>query len=385
MTDVSGRLPKVIHVVENLDRGAVETWLVRMLRHARKGNVALNWTFYCQLPSAGCAEQEAQDLGASVIHSPFQIGQKVGFMAALRTQLRQGKYEIMHCHHDLVSALYLVAAVGLPIRRRLVHVHNADESVLTPSRLKQALLREPMRRMCLRLADRIVGISNHTLDTFLRGRARRPERDFVHYYGVDPAPFVRAKEDRIAFRRSLGLPEESLILLFAGRLVPEKNPAFTLEVLQVLRELEPRAVAVFVGSGSEEQAVAKKISELGFDRHVRLLGWRQDIPEIMVCCDWFILPRPESPMEGFGLAVVEAQLAGLRLLVSRGIADDPLLPGACFRRLSLRVDSAAEWARAAVSLLGRPVPTRRNVAETITRSPLGLDNALESLLGLHRL
>lgn len=384
MSDASGRPPKVIHVVENLDRGAVETWLVRMLRHAGKRNVALDWTFYCQLQDAGCWEKEARELGARVIHSPVQIGKKAGFIAALRAELRQGKYEIMHCHHDLVSALYLVAAWGLPIRRRLVHVHNADESVLTPSRLKQALLREPMRRTCLRLADRIVGISNHTLDTFLRDRTRRSGRDFVHYYGIDPTPFVRAKGDRMEFRRKLGLPEDSLILLFAGRLAPEKNPGFTLEVLKSLRELEARAVAVFAGSGSEEQAVAKRTSELGLDRHVRLLGWRQDIPDIMVCCDWFILPRPETPMEGFGLAVVEAQLAGLRLLVSQGIADDPLLPGACYRRLSLMTDSAAGWAQAAVFLLSSSAPTRQAAVAAAANSPMDLDCALRGLLKLHR-
>ena len=40
---------KVLHIVENLHRGAVENWLIRMLRHARQRSVALDWTFYCAM------------------------------------------------------------------------------------------------------------------------------------------------------------------------------------------------------------------------------------------------------------------------------------------------------------------------------------------------
>ena len=102
-------------------------------------------------------------------------------------------------------------------------------------------------------------------------------------------------------------------------MVPEKNPVFTVEVLAELRGMDPRAVAVFAGAGSQERAVLKRARELGIENSVRMVGWRNDLPEIMSCSDWFILPHPEYPVEGFGLAVVEAQLAGLRMLLSRGI------------------------------------------------------------------
>jgi len=134
-------------------------------------------------------DEKARALGARVIHSPVPIAKKLEFVRALRSSYGVGEYDVLHCHHDIVSAVYLLAAAGLPIQRRIVHVHNADEGVLTPSRWKQRLYREPMRHACLSLADRIVGISNHTLDTFLAGRRRRKERDRVHYYGIDTTEF----------------------------------------------------------------------------------------------------------------------------------------------------------------------------------------------------
>jgi glycosyltransferase involved in cell wall biosynthesis len=373
---------KVIHIVENLDRGAVENWLVRMLRFGRESGMRLNWTFYCNLAKPGALDAQARSLGAQIVYSPAPIGDKIRFIVALRHELHRGGYDVLHCHHDLVSAVYLAAAFGLPIDRRIVHVHNADESVLTPNPIKQRIFRTVLRRVCLASADRIVGISNHTLSTFLAGRVRPKGRDFVHYYGVDHTRFERVQCDRSVFRRKLGLANDTRLLLFAGRMVPEKNPLFAVDVLAQLRRFDPTVVGVFAGAGSLDSAVCARAEQLGLAAAFRQLGWRDDLPEIMSCCDWFILPCQECPPEGFGLAVVEAQLAGLRLLLSRGISDDPLLPRARFRRLALS-DGPKAWAHAAMDLVAGPVPSRIDAFADLKTSPMELERALGGLLALH--
>jgi glycosyltransferase involved in cell wall biosynthesis len=376
------RPARVIHIVENLNRGAVENWLLRMLRHARKQRVEVDWTFYCISEEAGRLENEVQNLGSTIIHSPVPIGNKIRFMSALRSELQHGKYDVLHSHHDLISAVYLAAAMGTRIRRRIVHVHNADEQVLTPSRIKQWLYREPLRRVCLWTADRIVGNSNHSLDTFLVGGQRYSTRDIVHYYGVDSTPFQNAKGNRREFLRKLSLPENAKILLFAHRMVPEKNPLFAVDVLQAMRRMDSTVVGVFAGSGSLEESVRQRAVQHGLSVAFRHLGWRDDVAEVMSCCDWFILPHPEQAVEGFGLAVVEAQLAGLRLLLSRGVPDDPLLPTARFRRLPL-CEGADAWANAAMELLRDPAPLRTAALDALRKSPFEMDVALTGLVAIH--
>jgi glycosyltransferase involved in cell wall biosynthesis len=376
------RPPRVLHIVENLDGRAVESWLVRMLRHAQDMRVAVDWTFYCALDHPGSMDEQVRALGAGVAHSPVPLSRKRQFARALRAELQRGHYDVIHCHHDLVSAVYLLAATGLPVRKKIVHVHNADEAVPTPSRLKQALFRGPMRQLCLAGADRIVGISNHTLDTFLGGQPRRPERDIVHYYGLDPTPFANAIADRAGFRRECGLPDDALLLLFAGRIVPEKNPVFVVDVLANLRRTQPSAYGIFAGSGSLTETIRERAKILGVENAIRMLGWRNDLPEVMSCSDWFILPHPEKPVEGFGLAVVEAQLAGLRLLLSRGVPDDPLLPTANLRRLPL-ADGPEVWAKAALELINAPTPSRAAAIAALNTSPMKMDTALRGLLNLY--
>jgi glycosyltransferase involved in cell wall biosynthesis len=374
--------PRVLHIVEAFDRGSVESWLLRLLAHAGGRGERLDWTFYAAQPQPGARENEARSLGARVVRSPVPIGDKVAFARALRAEAASGGYDVLHCHHDLISGVYLLATAGLPLPARLVHVHNLDESVLTPSAGKQAVLRPFLRRVCLTFADRIIANSDHALDAFLAGRRRDPVRHLVHPIAIDPAPFAAASGDRAAFRRALDLPDSAPILLFAGRMAPEKNPVFAVEVLAALRRRIPDTTLVFAGVGGLEDEVRARAAALRVEASVRLIGWRDDVAEVMSACDWFILPHPHHPAEGFGVAVVEAQLSGLRLLISRGVSDTPILAGAVWRRLSLD-DGAEAWADAAAALWAEPAPSRAAALAALRASPMDLDRALDDLLGLY--
>ena len=83
----------------------------------------------------------------------LEIGDKIRFIRSLRAVMKVGNYDILHCHHDIMSAAYLAASAGLPFRKRIVHVHNTSLSLPTQNRVKAELVREPMRQMCLRMAD----------------------------------------------------------------------------------------------------------------------------------------------------------------------------------------------------------------------------------------
>ncbi len=86
----------------------------------------------------------------------------------------------------------------------------------------------------------------------------------------------------------------------------------------------------------------------------------------MTFCDWFVLPRPERPLEVLGFAVIEAQLAGLRLLISEVIPDDPLMEDVVWTRLALAT-GLRRWAEEAMRLADisppRPVEMHQAIAQ----------------------
>lgn len=374
--------PHVVHIVESLNNQAVETWLLRMLHYASTTNRHLNWTFFCIDPQPGLRDDEAKRLGARVIHSGCMLSSGLEYFVKFRECLSLLDCDILHAHHDLMAAPYLASSYGLPIKRRIVHVHNADLGLPTPSRLKHYLLKEPFRQICM-AADRVVGVSNHTLLTMIGGRKSIPQRDVVHYYGVDPSPFLEPVSSQL-FRDEINVPPEAKLLLFGGRIVPEKNPLFVIDILVSMLKHCSNVFAVFAGSGGLERAVQIRAHDLGVSDHIRMLGWRHDLPRVMKCCDLFVLPRPEEPMEGLGLAVIEAQLAGLRLLLSEGIADDPLLPNAVYTRLPLH-NSTAIWASAAMQLLEAQTMTTEAAVNVLEKTHFAMDFAFDDLISLHSL
>ena len=332
--------PKVLHVVGVMDRWSVETWLLQLMAHAARRGQPLDWTFYCAFGQPGARDCEARALGARVVRSPVPIGDKLAFVKALRAEVAGGDYDVLHSHHDLISGVYLLAAAGLRVPKRIVHVHNLDEAVLTPSPLKQAMLRPALRRICLTMADQIVANSDQSLDTFLAGRRRDPRRHRVQPIAVDPARFVAAAPGRAGFRRSLGLAEDAPILLFASRMTPEKNPVFAVDVLAALRRRMPQAVGVFAGAGSLEAEVRARAAELGQTdaiRHDRLARRRRRGDERLR----LVHPAAPAPSDG-----------GVRHRGRRGATGGPATVGVAGRlgcadpaRRGLAAALAGRWRR----------------------------------------
>ncbi len=370
---------RICHVVESMDNGAVENWLVRTFVHSRREFPNVDWTFYCTLPDAGRNATLLRDQGATVVTSPVVFSQTRTFLSALRSFLKESRLDVLHCHHDFLSGFYLWAAAGLPIGQKWVHVHNTDEALPTPSRWKHRLLLEPLRQSCLHLSNGIIGIANHVLDQFLRYQPRRPGRDIVRYYGVDVSKIRQTEHAPWRLRQQLNLPADACVLLFIGRMSPLKNPVYVVDVLKAFLRHQPKAYAIFAGEGDLVTTVHARAQDLGVSDRIRMLGWRDDPAWLMKNSDCFVFPRPERPIEGLGLVVVESQACGLRMLTTPGISDDAIIDSQMVRRIPLE-SSPEVWANSLSELLASPVSCD---SDRIEASHFGMDVTTRQLMSLY--
>ena len=116
-------------------------------------------------------------------------------------------------------------------------------------------------------------------------------------------------------RRALDLSNK-FALLFAGRLDPQKNPLFLLEIFnQVLNEI-PDSVLFIAGDGIMMKDCREKATGMGIEGSVVFLGNRTDVNELMQAADVFVLP---SLFEGLGIVLIEAQAAGLPCFTSKDV------------------------------------------------------------------
>jgi glycosyltransferase involved in cell wall biosynthesis len=142
----------------------------------------------------------------------------------------------------------------------------------------------------------------------------------------------RAVADVELFRHveQVGLRNDSRkVILFVGRLAPEKNLEFVLEAVQRLSlEARHELLLRIVGYGPLEASLRLKAEGLGLSDVVEFAGPRKhnQLPEVYRSADAFLLP---STSETWGLTVNEGMLCGLPAIVSQrcGCARDLISPG----------------------------------------------------------
>jgi glycosyltransferase involved in cell wall biosynthesis len=164
-------------------------------------------------------------------------------------------------------------------------------------------------------ADALVAVSPFSLSE-IEARLGRP-RAGVHVIptGVDASAFVPG--DRLAARRSLGLPADARILVAVGRLAPVKRYDLAIRALSVLAA-DPRWLLLIMGHGPDRARLEAVARETAVGDRVRFLGHLTGgdqlralhAADIQVCT---------SEFENWSLALLEGLSAGLSILgVPRG-------------------------------------------------------------------
>jgi len=138
--------------------------------------------------------------------------------------------------------------------------------------------------------------------------------------GVDLSHF---RGEHSPLRREMfGFHDQDVVLVYAGRLAPEKNLPFLIRAFAGLNQAFPDTKLLLLGSGPEKENLEKLTLELGVGKAVCFPGLipYERLPEYLVMCDAFVTA---SVTEVHPLSVIEAMAVGLPVLGIRspGVSD----------------------------------------------------------------
>ena len=134
-----------------------------------------------------------------------------------------------------------------------------------------------------------------------------PERITVFPPTTNLEPFLSAQSSG-ALRRELDVAPDGFLALSVGRLAPEKGHASLVRAWRLVIDARPGAKLAIAGQGSQHPALLKLIADLQLQSHVRILGFRDDIPALYAEADLALLAPVAG--ESFGIALLEAYAAG---------------------------------------------------------------------------
>ncbi len=256
--------------------------------------------------------------------------------------------DVVHAHGLHAGALASLALAGTRSPALVVTWHAAPPAPGT----RGGLLRLLERRV-VRAAAVVLGASSHVVDE-VRGLGARDAR----LAGVSfPAPRSAERPGSAQLhktRAELGAVARPLILA-VGRLEPHKGHDLLLDAAREWRALEPQPTVVVAGEGSGRPGLQRRIENE--DLPVRLLGRRDDLPELLAAADLMVLP---SRFESYPLIVHEALRAGLPL-VATAVGAVPELVGDA--AMLVPGDDPEALARAVSDLLADPARRDRLAAE----------------------
>jgi alpha-1,6-mannosyltransferase len=164
--------------------------------------------------------------------------------------------------------------------------------------------------------DHHITVSDHTAAELVPAAQGHPvsRSVWVRPMGVDTARFSparRSESKRAPLLQSCGGDSATALLLYAGRLAPEKNLGLLIDLIEGLPEQHFKLL--IAGQGMEREKLERQTRARVPDR-VHFLGHigdRDELADLYANCDVFLHPNPNEP---FGIAPLEAMASGLALV-----------------------------------------------------------------------
>jgi glycosyltransferase involved in cell wall biosynthesis len=183
---------------------------------------------------------------------------------------------------------------------------HAAQSVLIQG-WRRALFR------CLSQDDALISVSRAVLKSHDHWSHRGIHE--VVYNGVkDPMGQADLQPYKRSMRAALGIPDDAWVLCYVASFVPWKDHQTLLEAFERLDRERLRAHLVLIGTGPLEAGLRKAVQDKPYAKCVHFLGARPDARRLLGIADAYVHTCRE---EGFGLAVVEAMLAGRPVIAPR--------------------------------------------------------------------
>lgn len=269
-----------------------------------------------------------QDDETRVIRSPGLALGDTGFYLSLRYKTQARKLlqamDVIHVHHPFLSgrlALRYSRARQIPViytNHTRYDLYAQARLPIMPEEVSLGLLQAYMPHFC-EAVDLVISPSEGMKKVLREFRVESPIE--VVPNGVDLKRFRMAQP---LSRADFGFSENDILLVYAGRVAPEKNLEFLLQSFAGVSQVIPNVHLLIIGGGQKEHedAIRPLPEKLGIQHRVRLIGMipYDDLPAHLAMCDTFVTA---SVTEVHPLSVIEGMATGLPIMGidSPGVGD----------------------------------------------------------------
>ena len=260
--------------------------------------------------SGGIYEKQLAEMGIEHIKIPDLTERnplRLAWMCRkLKKAVKDNGINYIHCHHRMGV---LIAKILVPSDHIIYHNHL----VFSDKRIGSHFILENVNIVAVGEGARdnvtgFFGIKDKGQITVIRNAVREFHGEQI------PIP-------EIADAREKGW----MVIACVARLDPVKGVNYLLDAAEILIKRGLNLCFLIVGDGSMFCELKRAAEVKGLSGHVKFLGFRSDVQNVLSQCDLMVLPSlaeglPLSPMEAFSVrkAVIATNIAGTREVVKDG-------------------------------------------------------------------
>ncbi len=316
--------------------GGIETVIMNYYRQIDKNKIQFD--FLCNTQEVAY-EDELKQTGASIYKITPRSKNKIKYTKDMKKFFSQKSCEYSAIWVNVCSLAnidYLKYAKKYGIPKRIIHCHNSQNM---DSKLR-GMLHLINKQFIDIYATNFWTCSNDSNKWFYPKRLINKNKIKIIKNAIDVSDYKFDKDVRDKYRKMLDL-ENKLVIGNVGRLHFQKNQTFLIDIFYEISKEEKNSILLLIGQGEDEQSLKNKIKELDLEEKVKILGSRNDVSKILQAMDIFVFP---SIFEGWGIALIEAQAAGLKAFASSNVIPYETKMSDNFEFISLN-ESAKEWAK----------------------------------------
>ena len=229
----------------------------------------------------------------------------------LQKLIKENDYDTVHIHSDVAYKLYVYgrACKKAAVPKIILHSHSSGTEG-SHRKLKE-ILHKTFRNKLKNIGTVFLTCSEKAAEWMFPNVDK--DKIIMINNGIDLNKFRFDPEIRKEVRKELEISDKELVIGHVGRFSYQKNHEYLIRIFEAVHVQNPDTRLLLIGTGELEQDVKKQAETLGLTNSILFLGVRHDVYRLYQAMDVFVLP---SRFEGLGIVAVEAQAAGLHVILS---------------------------------------------------------------------
>lgn len=293
---------KVLHVLNELKFSGAEVMYVAAAPIFQKNNCDL----YVLNTSILLGEYASQfeNAGYKVLHMPIpdSMMKQVRMRNEIIDFLKKGEYDVIHVHRAQLAWIFAYCCNKLCIP--CVYTYHSVFGYRWQSYIIRFLQRYCQRRLWkLRQTSISDSVYNFEKKVFCN-----PTTLIYNWWDNNnfyPMQFI---EEKNSFRKALGIPSDSMVLISVGSCRPlKRHKDVILAFSEILKE-RPKSFYIHVGDGELNEEEKQLVNSLGLERKVLFAGNQNNVRKYLIASDIYTMT---STAEGISLTTIEAMACNI--------------------------------------------------------------------------